>query len=342
MKALKKCRNAFVIGAISAIALFTGCENGGDPVSGNPVMKPSNVSTAQSIGVAMNQLQTDVVIESVTQSKWTYDRDCAQEHFVVTATVGNVEPATLNAAFQKAINDNKCIFWNGGALMPITKAEGGGKNFKSVTISPKPGMAVVAPKTCWGGEEIADGSTDVDVTVQADIAGESVVVRSSGPYTKKFSFSLLDTAGYTRVVGVTYYLDKWNGTSWDEVASNAVGDVTDVEQGMFSHFYVANGGTFGSAPALGALMSSYTQGEIMSNTGGISGDDFAGNNSNVLGAGTNAMVAHGPAWTNTLSEAGTYRIRVAGSVKENAGVAAQSFTVTSNVINISTGAPNCD
>ena len=324
-------------------AILVGCgETAGvlDDGASKPTTPTSQ--TAQSIGITFNNVPTAIVVEDDGETVWTFDRSCAQGFYQVTGTTGSPNAGQTNSAFQHLANLNavQCTFFNGGTLVAHTFTVSSGK---TVTLSPKNTTAfpaTVPAGQCWTSETTGgSGVIDVDFDLQADIAGESLNLKSSGPWGKKFSFSLLDSAGYTRVNNVTYYFESYDGTSWNEIDSYAVGDVTDVEEGTFSHYYEANGGTFGNV--ISHLVDGYTMGEIMDNTYG-SGDDFTGNNSTTSGSGSNAMVAHGPAYTFNVSAAGTYRVRVTGTVKGNDGSAARGFTASTSGTSVVIGAPDCD
>ncbi len=100
--------------------------------------------------------------------------------------------------------------------------------------------------------------------------------------------------------------------------------------------YSANGGVFGNATAFPALH--YASGKSANGvynilngiTDGSPADNFAGNN-NDLAAGNVHTAPFGSSFAG-LSDAGTYRILISGTIKGNSGSANVEFSVSSNLI----------
>lgn len=335
-----KISTGIVAGLLMAGIVISGCSEGANPVTGTPLSKPENASeTAQSIGITFNGVGESIELPAGDVT-WEFDPNCAREFFHVVGTTGSPSPnaGQQGAAITQVVMDNRCAFFEGGTLV------GGTVNFgtKSVTVAPKNTTtypADVPAGQCWtmDGEEVTE-----TVDFQADIAGESLVMRNSGNdfWEKKFSFSLIDAEEGSRVHDVVYTLEEWDGTTWQTVETVNVGTVTDITSGEWDHMYIANAGTFGDV--ISHLVSGYTIGAIIDDEGGISGDNHENNNStNSPDSDDNAEVAHGPTHSFTFSEAGSYRIRVNATVKGNAGVATHSITVTGGGGEVF-GAPNCD
>lgn len=333
-----KLSTGFLTVLLMAGFLASGCSEGVDQVTGSPLLRNENGSqTAQSIGIAFNGVGTQVTLPS-EDITWEFDPNCARAFFVVTSA-GGANSGQQGAAITHVVMNNKCVFFQGGTLVGGTVVLGG----KTIVVAPKNTTsypATVPAAQCWSSTGSGGGGS-VAIDFQADIAGESLVIRNSGNdfWEKKFSFSLLD-GETSRVTDVAYYLEKWNGTGWDIVETVVVGTIDDITSGEWDHHYVANGGTFGSI--ITQLVSGHTIGAILDDTDGISGDNFANNNSDRSpDSDDNAEVAHGPLHSFSVSTAGSYRIRVAATVKENSGGASHSFTATGGGGSV-IGAPNCN
>lgn len=330
-----------VAGILLAGFLISGCSETTDSVTGTPLMKPDVSSeTAQTVGVTFNGVGTTIELAS-GDIEWEFDPNCAREFFMVTGTTGSPSAGQKKAAITQIVMDNKCVFFQGGTLIGGTVTFGP----KSVTVAPKNTIsypATVPVAQCWGYEGEGD-AVAAGFSFQADIAGESLLIRNSGNdfWEKKFSFSLLD-GDISRVTNVYYHLERWNGTGWTIVETVDVGTIDDITSGEFSHHYVANGGTFGNADVYDELVDGYTIGQILDDENGISGDNHLNNNSTKSpDSDDNAEVAHGPIHDFTVSTAGSYRVRVDANVKGNSGSAVHTFTVTGGG-GTTTGAPNCN
>lgn len=333
-----KIATGIIIGLLVAGIGISGCSEGADQVTGSPLLKAENASeTAQSIGITFNGVGESIELPA-GDIEWEFDPNCAREFFHVVSSIGSPNDGQKGAAITQIVMDNKCAFFEGGSLIGGTVTFGP----KSVTVAPKNTVTypqIVPAAQCWTME--GDEATET-VDFQADIAGESLVIRNSGNdfWEKKFSFSLIDAENGSRVHDVVYTLEMWDGTDWTTVETVNVGTIDDITSGAWDHMYVANGGTFGDVVA--QLVSGYTIGAILDDADGISGDNHENNNStNSPDSDDDAEVAHGPAHSFTFSQAGSYRIRVNATVKENAGVAVHSITVIGGGGEV-IGAPNCD
>lgn len=201
--------------AIASIALATiGCGESG-PTSApnsNPVNKGS-ATTAQS---AMLAISGDEAVAVNDTASYQFDADAAAEYFT-----GGDATQRRNTARQQ-----RCTFWSGGELESDTI--GGGKNKVIITpISSSP----VAAETAW----VLTSSTTSTVDLEFDgvIVGESWMANAQHPIGDdgtgsggKYSFSLRNDDGTSRVTGLSYSID--NGTTWTPISATQ-GHVDDID-----------------------------------------------------------------------------------------------------------------
>jgi hypothetical protein len=189
----------------------------------------------------------------------------------------------------------------------------------------------VGEATCWTCQET--GGT-VDVNFTGFVSSESFLNnRNTG--TKKYSFTLLDSLGISRVSGVSAQLQySADGLFDDTVDVGSPMTFTDplpVTGSTTNYTYYANTGVYGNS-AVYNFLDAPTPGN---NGGGrlINAilttnppDNFAGND-NDLANGNVQEADYSGAFTG-LTQAGSYRISVSGIVKDNSGTGYQHFTVT--------------
>jgi hypothetical protein len=340
---------------------------------------PTSSQTAQSIMVSLTPNSTGFEIGG--DATWDYDhpaQDCAANHFT-TVTTGPVvtcdsagcttppaapaDPGDTPGHINSFINSQavKCDFFCGGTLPSDANSKTVNVNINSgtnkghwhftwtYTVTP---TGPVDPQTCWhctGG----GGGGPVDVAFCGFVAGESFLLKNGGNNTwnKKYSFSLANDDGTSRVTNVMATLQKFDGTNWVDVqgpvaldtstiiSCGARTDSTNFCDGLgpvLDYIYDANAGVGGNSAVYNYLHSSgtgvpvgptylapnYTD-NIMSNAP----DNFAGNDHNLcVYSQTAPFFVDFPG----IADPGTYRVHVTGTVKGNSAVADQSFTVDSS------------
>lgn len=278
--------------------------------------------TAQSIGVSHGISAAYEIEDEITWSfAWQGDSAAVaafDTYFTMTVTGGSANAGQVNILKRRAMrDDNKCNFWHGNPLASVSFMQSG----RTYTATPKdPGQ--YAPKTGWTG---VGGSLDpIEIPVSGYIAGESVQTKNNGT-DAKYSFSLRDGLGNTRVQNVMAHLDHWDGAMWNTVASQAISQTNaDLEEGV-DFYYSANAGTFGHPVALPSLKTDMMAKDII-----LSGS--------LSGRSTWHMHAAKSNFTGLSffvpPTSGDYRVRIAGEVKGNSGVATVPFDVTVTTTNI--------
>jgi hypothetical protein len=302
---------------------------------------------------------------------WTYDKDCAANHYelvvsgpVATRTKGACTqpaappdpiepPQTANGQLISHLAQEACTFFCGGTLTssgPVTQTviikTGSGANqcwwefTWSYTWQPKVDMASVEPKTCWTSEET--GGT-VDVGFDGFVSSESYLKNGSKT---KYSFTLtepdpLGGAPLSRVQGVSAQLQKFDddNSAWLDQGSAILLGTLPVTATTTDYTYYGNAGVFGNsmvysalhAPAPGSGIDYASVSDI------LSADNFA-NNNNDLASGNVHQADYAGDFPG-LTEAGSYRIVVSGTIKGNSGSANVGFSVSSSIIVI--GGCNC-
>jgi hypothetical protein len=315
----------------------------------------AQTQTAQSIMVDLTYDNgTTYQIEGTIT--WTFDRgtsaspDCAMNAYThawdgnspAITTGSGADPGAVTAPapdggkLQNHAQAERCTFFCGGTLtstsytQTVNQARGWKRTF---TYNITPISASVAADTCWTSEET--GGT-VDVGFTGFVCSESFQKQTSR---SKYSFTLA-----SRVSNVEVALQKLDGSTWSTIQGPVFVPEADPTTGLLpvtpateDFHYFANSGFFGNSAVFGALH--YANGKSENSVGkilnGISDgttyvDNFAGNN-NDLAAG-NVHVAHYTGEWEGLTEAGTYRTRVTGTLKGNAGQADVGFVVTSDVL----------
>jgi hypothetical protein len=260
--------------------------------------------------------------------------NCASGNQPATPGAPAPDPRQVNGTPQGpgAVQYNKCTFLGGGTLTGLSYQQSqtvSGLNGKGSwtfdwTYDVAPSPATVEPLTAWDLVKEVTGSAQVDVN--ADIAGESVLVKNAGSW-KKYSFSMLESDGTNRVIGLALTVKDAAGTI---VASYAPGSAV--------HFPVDFGYTTnaGSNGATGYLQDSDAR--TILNT-----DSFAGNNDG--GSDGSALALATTDTTTVTFDPGDYTITLTGTVKGNSIDATStganiSFSVTQSVHIIAPGCGN--
>lgn len=334
--------------------------------------------TAQSIMVSVTPDNTSYEIEGTVT--WTYQRNtCAVGEYTANSGVWNNltptctggGPGGVNclAANQPAVpsapaipttgpnsianhaQDDRCAFFCGGNVpgwnYTQTRTVNGRNGFGNWTFTydyTTTGAGVVLPNTCWNSVET--GGT-VDIGFDGFVCSESFQKQSTR---NKYSFTLLGPEG-SRVYNVQVALQKFDGTNWETVEGPTPVAETDLVTGQLpvasaseNFSYFGNGGVFGNAAVFAFLhaqsgKAANTVHEILNGfSDGAIADNFAGNN-NDLAAGNVHVAEFTGEWLG-LTEPGSYRTMVTGTLKGNTGGAAgPGFAVTSDVQVI--GGCNC-
>ncbi len=330
---------------------------------------PPNASqTAQS---AMVDLQTDSNAYQIEGTiTWTYHRDdCAVNSYnnawngsapTVSCTGGGqngcqTAPSTPPAPdpdgnkLRQHAQAERCTFFCGGTLgsdsyaqdvavivnNPAPQAERGNWKFTyTYDIVPKGTEefpSAVAAHTCWTSEET--GGT-VNVLFDGFVSSESYLKQSNGR--TKYSFTLSDSLGASRVVNASAQLQKFDGTNWADVGSAVLlGPASDgtlpVTATTADYTYFGNVGVFGNSVVYNALHAPPPGGRPATLVSAILLQDNFANNDNDLASG-NVHEADFDSSFSGITEAGDYRIVLSGTIKGNAGTADQPFSVTSSQI----------
>lgn len=305
--------------------------------TGNASASSGSSKTAQGVFVKL-VTPTELAIEQNIQ--YRFDRSIAAGYFTnawdgqsatatcspQTACAGTPPPppppvpAPLVGKVQDIIDDNRCVWMNGGTVAGNTYQQSvsvsvGKANYKYiysylVTASPDS----VAPKTAWVYDRTLGGSASADLDVNAQIAGESVVVSNQFPAPGKFSFSLNNSDGTSRVANLVYTITNQNDPN--DAVQLPVLSSTSYPTDLKIESY--NGGTNGNAgllwSALPAMMST------------ILNNDAARNNDNGGADGSAMAVETVQPATFTLPP-GDYLINLSGTVKGNATSASMNFNI---------------
>jgi hypothetical protein len=283
-----------------------------DPMQGNVVgnsndgLSKTSAKTAQS---AMIDIQGvgDFIIQG--NEVWHFDQDCGATYF--EATGGNTsqqENAKRNIAQQQ-----RCKFWNGSGDL-----EGGTEGQVTVTVVSQP----TEPKSCWFLQHSSGGNGTVDICPTITIAGESFLLSDKFSPNGKYSFTLRNADGSSRILNLTVTLSgdasQTDYPGHTLVDGNALGNNC-----LLDFLYLGDAGKNGTAQqylhtsdALGGA----TMGSILNS------DSF---NKNDAGCPYTTIGVVDPI-CYTLG-AGSYTITVTGTIKGVDGNANLSFTGTGSV-----------
>lgn len=307
-----------------------------------PVMAQSQ--TAQSGMVEVATDNTTYQIEGTIA--WTYVRDSAEGYYTnaldgnsptVTCTgSGCTNPPPVPVAPQPDRNklrqhaqDERCVFFCGGVLgsdsytqdvrVNISSGVNRGNWRFTYTYNITPNQESVEPHTCWIFEET--GGT-VDVNFSGFVSSESYLKQSGGR--TKYSFTLLDSAGGSRVQSVIVKLQKSDGLGgWTDVGVPISYGTLPVTQTYDDCTYFGNSAVYSARHAAGGMPATLMSLILL--------EDTFVNNDNDLASGN----AHQADYNGTfagINEAGDYRIAVSGIIKGNSAGASFGFSVGSQII----------
>lgn len=233
---------------------------------------------------------------------------------------------------------NMCTFLNGGTLVGATYTQtatlsnnlsGNSRATYTYTytynitgITPLAPAGIVDPRTAWTLTQVTGGET-VPVTISADIAGESVI--SSTSQARKYSFSIRNSDGTSRVTGLNLAVDNVSYPLTSQVYENCPGCVAG-DTGAVDFPYVTNAGSNGVVN----LLADGNARDIL-NT-----DSFAGNQNGGADGKALAKVVTDSVTVNLAP--GSHTVVLTGTVKGNSALANIGFTV-SHIIHIIT--PQC-
>lgn len=346
---------------ISSMALAIAV---GLPIAPKAHAANSPSQTAQCIMV--NTATENAAYQINGTTTWTFHRACAEANYSASAGVWNAQTPTCNGnpnngdcgpanqptpppappvdkhgpnSVEHHAQQDRCTFFCGGTLdgwnyantETVDGLNGRGSwtftyNYNVTTVG------AVNEATCWTCEETG-GTADVNFT--GFIASESFL-NNRNTSTKKYSFTLLDSLGASRVSGVSAQLQMFDGTNWNDVGSPITfTNPLPVTSTIADYMYYSNTSVYGNSAVYNSLDAptpgNNLGGRLISSILTTAPDNFAGNN-NDLAAGNVHEADYSGSFTG-LTEAGSYRISVSGIVKDNSGTGFQSFTVTGgNVI----------
>jgi hypothetical protein len=313
-----------------------------------PLAASAQSQTAQSMMVNFGALAPAYEIEGTIT--WRYDRDTAETYYanvwdgnppVVTAGTGNSQTSPgvplpdANKLTQHA-QSQRCTFFHGGSLAAAatyTQVVNGTRGWKwtyTYTLTPvAPGT--VGTHTAWSSE--TTGGT-VTIPVGGFIASESFLRQANGR--TKYSFTLTDSLGASRVADVSATLQKSDGAgNWPPVDMPlAYAGQLPITIATADFGYTGNAGVFGSSSVASFLHT----GSPMPVKSILASDSFDNNDFDLEGGNVHTVLYGGTAGVDQFvlgpGSDGAYRLSVAGTAKGNAGTAAQAFATTSNVTQI--------
>ncbi len=330
--------------------------------------------TAQSIMVSVTPSTT--AIEIVGDITWTFDRDgCAVNYYTAGAGVWNGSTPTCTGSTANCASSNqpstpsalapliepighpdsvkhhaqadRCIFFCGGDLpywsYTQTKTVTGlnGKGNWTFTYNYDTTAPVVEAKTCWTSE--VTGGT-AEVTYDGFASSESCVKKTGGSWQRKYSFTLLNSDGTSRVVDVSAQLQKETPTgsgTWVDVGSPTVFTTPlPVSSTVADYSYFGNGGVFGNSAVFfllhgtgGGKTANFVTNILNGTSDGLAADNFSGNNNDLLAWNVHQADFDG-SYTFGIGDDGNYRVAITGTLKDNtaSGVPDANFSVATNLV----------
>ncbi|MFI7547576.1 hypothetical protein [Actinoplanes sp. NPDC049599] len=250
-------------------------------------------------------------------------------------------PAPDATKITPLVHADRCTFFTGGLLSGSTYTQSvtvNGKNGKgnwTYTSAYRITGQTVSPETEWSS--VLDSSDGAHVTLQGEIAGESVLAKSAA--TSKYSFSLVDSAGASRVTGLSVTLTDPAGTAGTPTPIGST-VVTAADATNFRNFSV---GTAPADPAdlyLDTLVATNGNTALLAKGDArtiLNTDSFAGNNNGGSDGSALAYARLDPTEV-TLTE-GAWTATLAGTVKDNAGTATTNLSVERKLVVV--GLNNC-
>jgi hypothetical protein len=286
--------------------------------------------------------------------------NCAPANQPTPPPAPPVDPHGPNSIEHHAQQD-RCTFFCGGTLdgwnytntQTVDGLNGHGNwtftyNYTVTTVGS------VGEATCWTCDQSGGGA--VDVKFCGFVAGESFLkkARDNSGWDKKYSFTLTAPDPITglpvsRVTNVMATLQASTdmGTTWNDVQGPFALDTSSIvscgrpnDLATFcdnagiptDYVYDANAGFGGNVAAVGNFLHSSISGHLAPDlTNNImsgvppSPDNFPNNNNNLCPYSETAPFSVD---FPGITQAGNYRVHVTGTVKGNAGVADQTFSVT--------------
>lgn len=227
-------------------------------------------------------------------------------------------PAPLDAKVQDVISANRCVWMDGGNLsagsytQAVTVAVDKLNYTYTYRYNLTPVSNPVAPKTAWVYDRTLGDASGADLDITTRIAGESVVVSNQFPGIGKFSFSLANGDGTSRVTNLLYTVTDQNGVAVTLAPLSSPSYPTD----LLIESY--NGGTNGNAALL--------WNQLPAQMSHILNNDAAPNNNNG-GADGSAMAVETLQPATFTLPAGDYTIKLTGTVKGNAASADLPFNI---------------
>jgi hypothetical protein len=227
-----------------------------------------------------------------------------------------------NSSFKCSLLDGSTVSGTTYTQSIDTAQIGSGKNAVAYTYTwayaITPTQNSYDARTAWALKS-TEGDGTAAVQIGGYVAGQSVLVKSN---VYKYSFSLLDDAGFNRVTGLNVaVLSAGNVLSSSQTLSNVVSNTPGAipyGPGSVDFFYEShNGGTNGNASLLKTGMEARAI---------LNGDDFSGNNDGGADGKALAKAVITPVPFN-LGE-GNYLVQLTGTVKgNNASATSTSFQV---------------
>lgn len=235
-------------------------------------------------------------------------------------TTAPAAPAPLAARVADAISANRCVWMDGGLLNPASYTQTvpvsvGKLNYQyTYTYVLAPGAEPIGPKTAWVYDRTLGGASAADLDINAQIAGESVVVSNQFPAPGKFSFSLAGSDGLSRVSNLVYTVTEANGLV-APVSMAVLSSMTNATDMVIESY---NGGSNGNTALLWNQLPA-AMSTILNN-------DAAPNNNNG-GADGSAMAVETVQQATFTLPPGDYLINLSGTVKDNAASATTQFNI---------------
>lgn len=313
MQHARATRTMILLSGLMALAavglLLPGCEKSmqsPSPLSSNPTASPVNgalakesAQTAQSVMIDI-QGAGDFIIES--DQTWQFDKACGANYFSAS---GGTATQQANAK-ENFSHQQRCKFWNGSGDLV-----GGTQGPVTVTVASQPTTA----KTCWTLHSSSSGD-NVDVGVNITIAGESFLLNKQFSPNGKYSFTLKNSDGSSRIANLAVTLSG-DASQVDNPGHTIVdGDATN-NNCLLAFEYTGNAGTNGTAQT---HLQDGTMGDILNSDSTPKNDG---------GCGTTSIANVDPISYNL--GVGSYTITVSGTVKGVDGNANLAFSGTAQV-----------
>lgn len=226
-------------------------------------------------------------------------------------------PLPLASGVGPVVFANRCVWKDGGMLsggsytQTVSVVVGKLNYTYTYTYNVTPSTGPVAPLTAWVYDRTLGDASAADLEINAQIAGQSVVVSKQFPSPGKFSFSLANPDLTSRVTNLVYTVTDQNGVAVSMPVSSTTSYPTDL---LFESY---NGGKNGAVELLWPVPA------MMSH---ILNNDAAPNNNNG-GADGSAMAVDTLQTATFMLPAGEYTINLTGTVKGNAASADVDFNI---------------